>query len=255
MPPQEVVAHVKQKDWKVIDIPGQVGPDAGDALLPLLNDPDLKVRELAVYCLDASGGKAAGQGMLKALRDPSEPVRDAAVRFLERHVTLDDVPALETEVQKNPDAYVREKVALLLGKSQQASAIPPMKTQFAREPNVRARRALSLALARLGDPTGRQAVLDRLQDKDPGQLAQAVTDLIYVGDPKLLLHTAHLLDDMRQGKNVGPSHGPIIKRVCDVVVETMDTMLNHPFSFRIELARQYSAAELGEAKVVLGRLG
>ena len=255
MPPQEVVAHVKRKDWKVIDIPGQVGPDAGAALLPLLDDPDLKVRELAVYCLDQSGGKAAGQGLLKALRDPSETVRDAALRFLERHVTLEDVPALEAEVQKNPDAYVREKVGLLLGKSRQASAIPPLKAQYVREPNVRARRALSLALARLGDPTGRQAVLDRLNDKDPGQVAQAVTDLIYVDNPKLLVYTAPLLDDTRQGKNVGPSHGPIIKRVCDVVVETMDVMLNHPFSFRIELAHQYSPAELGEAKVVLGRLG
>jgi HEAT repeat protein len=254
MSPQDVVAHVKQKDWKLIDIPGQVGADAGPALLPLLNDPDLKVRELAVYCLDASGGKPAGQGMLKALKDKSETVRDAALRFLDRHVELADLPALETEVQKNPDPYVREVVALLVGKSREDSAIAPLQAQYAREPNVRTSHALSLALARLGDATARQAVLGRLKDKNPGQVAQAVIDLIYVDDPKLLVHTEPLLDDPRQGKNVGPSHGPIIKRVCDVVVETMDKMLNHPFTFPIALAHQYTPAELGEAKAVLARL-
>jgi hypothetical protein len=255
MPPQEVVEHVKRKDWKVIDIPGQVGPDAASALLPLLDHPDLKVRELAVYCLDAGGGKDASKGLFKALHDRSETVRDAAIRFLERHVNSTDVPALEMEVQKNPDPMVRETVALLLGRSRQPDAIPPLHVQHTREPNTRTKRALALALARLGDPTGRQVVLSRLTDADPGKVAEAVTDLIYVDDPKLLVHTALLLDDMRQGKNVGPSHGPIIKRVCDVVVETMDAMLNHPFSFRVSLAGKYSPAELAEAKGVLARLG
>ena len=50
-------------------------------------------------------------------------------------------------------------------------------------------------------------------------------------------------------------HGPIIKRVCDVVVETMDVMLNHWFLFRVELTHRYSPAELAEPKVVLRRLG
>lgn len=254
MSPPEVVAHVKKNDWKVIDTPGQVGPDAGPALLPLLDDPDPKVRELAVYCLDAAGGRPAAQGLMKALRDRSETVRDAALRFLERHAGPPDVPALETEVRQNPDAYVREKVALLVGKSRQPSALPPLQAQYAKESNTRTRHALSLALARLGDPMARQTVLGRLTEQDPGQLAEAVTDLIYVDDPKLLVHTAPLLDDVRQARNVGPSHGPIIKRVCDVVVETMDAMLNHPFSFGIFLARQYSPAELNEAKAVLARL-
>jgi hypothetical protein len=254
MAPDEVVAHVKKKDWKVIDVPGQIGPEAGPSLLPLLDDQDLKVRELAVYGLDAAGGKAASQGLLKALNDRSETVRDASLRFLERHMDPSNLAELEKHLQQSPDAYVRNKLSLIIGNLDRQTASSALETQFAKENDPQARHSESLALARLGDPLGRQTVIGRLSENDPGQRADAVSDLIYVNDPRLLVYTRALLEDRREARNVGPSEAKAIIRVCDVVVNTMDVMLNHPFNFVVSMARQYSDAELNQARARLSTI-
>ncbi len=255
MAPQQVADHVKKKDWSVVDNPGVIGSEAGPALLPLLNDPDPQVRELAVYSLNAAGGNAAREGLFKALHDRTDTVRSAACRFLDQRFTPEDVPALEKELSTNPDEYVRERVALMLGKAGKPAASTALTQQFAVERDEHAKRAQSLALARLGNALGRETVVARLKAEDPGQLAEALDDLVYVNDPKLLPETLPLLNDTRPAKNVGPSHGPFLIRVCDVAVNTIDAVLNHPFSFAVYQTRRYSQPELDSAKAVVSRLG
>ena len=247
MSPQEVADRVRKADWTVIDVPEQVGPDAGPPVARLLENPDSQVRELAVKTLHLAGGAPARDGLLRALHDKSQMVRAAAVNLLPQHVTADDLPALETEVTANPDEYVREHVALIVGRLSQPGSVTALRRQFALEQDVHARRAEAMALARLGDSIGRDAIVARLHGTDPQERAAALSDLVYVNDRGLLREAAALLDDQRDAVNVGPSHGPYYIRVCDVAVNTIDALLGHAFGFTA-YDRRYSAEQIAQAR-------
>jgi len=248
MTPSQVAEHVKQKDWNIVERPGIVGADAGPELVPLLNDPDPQVRQLAVTCLDQAGGASAKEGLLKALHDRTDTVRAAAARFLKNHFGAADVPALERELSHSRDEFVREQIALLLGKV--SADAPFLQSTMATEPDEHARHAMSLALARLGDPGQRHELLQRLQQDQPAGRVSALRDLPYVNDRTLLPHLVPLLDDMRPGLNVGPSHGPFMLRVCDVTVNVANEMLGGLFPW-VQPVKHYSAAELQQVKAVL----
>ncbi|HXB72165.1 MAG TPA: HEAT repeat domain-containing protein [Candidatus Acidoferrales bacterium] len=248
MTPSQVVEHVKQKDWNIAEQPGTVGVDAGPALLPLLNDQDSQVRQLAVTCLNAAGGPSARQGLLKALRDRTDTVRAVAARFLQGHFTVEDVPILHRELSGSSDEYVREQIALLLGIL--GTEVHFLETQIVKEKDEHARHAMSLALTRLGEAVHRQELIGRLQQNEPAERVSALRDLPYVSDRRLLVYVLPLLDDTRPGMNVGPSHGRFMIRVCDVAVNVASELLGGPFPW-VEHVKRYSPRELQQAKMVL----
>ena len=247
----EVVEHVKRKDWDIAEEPGRFGPDAVPALVPLLKDRDLQVRELTVHCIGMAGGPGAAPALLEALNDPVETVSAAAVRELARHFTAAEIPAMRKQLSANTNEYVRQQLALILGKTDDKSNLPVLAARWQEERSEEARHAISLALARLGDEASRAHIRQQLlQEADPKLRVAALRDLPYVNDRALLADALPLLDDERPGLNVGPSHGPYWIRVCDVVVLVMDEMLHHPFSFPVQRHR-FTPQELAEAKRVL----
>jgi hypothetical protein len=254
MAPSQVVEYVRHKQWDLVERPGFVGPDSVPALLPLLDDKDPQVRELTVHCLDMAGGPVAAQGLVKALRDRVETVGAAAVRALSKHYTARDLPAIRAEMGRSNNEYVREQLALLLGRTNDPSNMPFLAARKPLEKDEHALHAASLAMARLGDPGSRQELRGRLhQEGSVAERVAALRDLPYVNDRSLLAEAAPLLDDMRPGLNVGPSHGPYFIRVCDVVVLVAGEMLGPVFPFAAE-RRRYTPEELAQAKAVLAHL-
>jgi HEAT repeat protein len=222
-------------------------------LLPLLNDPDNQVRELTVQCLAVAGGPAAVQGLIKALNDRIETVGAAAVRGLARHAGPADVPALAAQMASNNNEYVREQIALWLGKTGDAANLKPLSTRKPVEKDAEARHAMSIAMARLGDAASKDELRGRLKADDPVVRIGALRDLPYVNDRRLLAEAAPLIADERPGLNVGPSHGPYLIRVCDVLVIVTAEMLGNVFSFEVS-RRRYTPAELAAAAKVLAGL-
>jgi len=253
MSPAQVVDSVKHKNWGVVAKPGTVGPDAGPALLPLLDDKDSQVRQLAITCLNAAGGPAARQGLLKGLSDPTETVRAAAARFLRAHSDPADLPAITHVMTTSADEYVREQLALLLGESGDASKISTLYFRMSNEKDEHARHADSLAMARLGDPGSRAQLTQRLTQDQPEERVAALRDLPYVNDTALLKQAIPLLEDTRPGLNVGPSHGPYFIRVCDVVVNIANQMLGNRFGW-VQPVKRYSPQELNEVRSALAAI-
>jgi hypothetical protein len=103
----------------------------------------------------------------------------------------------------------------------------------------------------LGDAEQRQAYLARLAQNDPAVRVAALEDLPYVNDRTLAPYVVPMLDDLRDAKNVGPSHGPFWIRVCDVAVSSLDVLLDQPFPFKVEFAKRYTPAELDQARAKL----
>jgi HEAT repeat protein len=251
MATNELIQRIRRKDWNVMEPPNRIPPNAGPAIVPLLTDKDQGVRELAVAALDRTSGPETKQGLFEALGDRDEVVRGAAARNLHHHCGAGDVVALIAQVHTHKDEYVREELALLLGKLGQKSATKPLQERFAAEQWPHTQRAISLALVRLGDPSHRQAYIARLGQPDPKERVAALDDLLYLEDKTLLKDVKPLLDDGRDGKNVGPSHGAYWIRVCDVAVNVVDALLGHPFKFQVRGNKRYSTQEIDDAKRVI----
>jgi hypothetical protein len=248
MTPAEVIAHVKQKDWRLVERPGLVGAGAGSSLLPLLDDPDPETRQLTVMCLNEAGGEPARRGLLKALRDKTETVSGLAARFLRKHYAAEDLPEIETELERSRDEYVREQICLLLGETGDQRKIPILKSRLLKEKDENARQAVSLALARLADSAARKEIIARLHHAEPKERVNALKDLPYVNDRSLLKEVVSLLDDTRNAVNMSRSHGPsYFLRVCDVAVNVANEILEKPFPW-VEPVKRYSPEELSQAK-------
>ena len=251
MSTQRIVERILAKDWDILEPPTPIDSGSAEAIAKLLDHEDHEVRELSVHALHLAGGPLVGPALLKTLDDPDDMTRGAACRFLRSRLDPKMSDELLRQLARSEDEYVREHVALMLGQIGKSSAIKPLETRFETEDRPHAKQAISLALARLKDPEHRKAYLARLEGDDPKERAHALEDLAYLDDKSLLKRLRPLLDDQREAKNVGPSHGPYWIRVCDVCVNVLDPILNHPFPFPISAAKRYSNDELAEAAKLL----
>ncbi|MDX2150492.1 MAG: HEAT repeat domain-containing protein [Bryobacteraceae bacterium] len=254
MSPQQVADLVKRNDWRVLDAPQILTPQAGEAILPLVSDPNPNVRELAVNALSLTGGTAAKQGFYRALKDRVETIRAAAMNHLAKSYQAEDLPNLAREFTTNDHEYVRERIALILGQSAGPGAAPYLQAQLGKEPDPDAKHAMSIALARLGDPGQQQAWMARLTNENAQSRTKALEDLLYIQDRRLLPYLMPLFDDARIAKNVGPSHAQWYIRVCDLAVQVLQAVLGQPLPFPVTLTARYNAQQLSAAKVIVSQI-
>jgi HEAT repeat protein len=250
MSTQQIITHILEKDWDMVDVPGAIPPDAAPEIVKLLDNSDPEVRELAIYSLNAAGGEAAKDGFLKALNDESEMVRSAACKSL---VYNYDPKYLQAYINhlKSDDEFVREHVALVIGKIGGPKAVQAIKERLAVEKDADAKHAMSIALARMKDEQGTKDYVSRLTANDPGERVKALEDYLYIRDRSLLPDVAKLLSDTRDAKNMAPAGHEYFIRVCDVAVNTLDLVLGHPFPFQVDSIKRYSAEELYQAQQIV----
>jgi len=251
MPANDLTERILQKDWSILGPPPptslSAGRDAAEQVGSLAKHPDREVRELALNVLGALGGPVAHAVFLAALNDSDEIVRARACNLLHAHRDPADRPVLEKELKENPDEYVREHAALILGEMGDLAAVPALRDRKKIELDEHARWGMTLALARLKDHDAVAAVEQALHQEQASKRAEALEDFRYVGDPRLVRGVVLLLADERDAVNVGGSHAPWYIRVCDVAVNALDAVLNHPFSFKVERGQRYTSQELKDA--------
>lgn len=251
MSAQQVVEHILQKDWDMVETPDAISEEAGPQIIPLLDNDDAQVRELAIYSLNAAGGQAAKDGMLKGLSDSDDMVRSAACKSLLYNYDAKYLPEYVAYLKSDEDEFVREHVALVIGKIGSPKAIESIKEQMNVEKDTDAKHAMAIALARMKDSTGTKEFLGRLSSNEPMTRVTALEDYLYIRDRSLLPEIAKLLSDTRDAKNMAPGGHAYFIRVCDVAVNTLDLVLGHPFPFAIDSLRRYTDNELYEAQRVL----
>ncbi len=245
---------ILRKDWSVLSWPFPQGSDQGlvGEITPLARHQDPEVRELALAVLNKLGGPGAREVLLSALHDPDEGIRARASVFLHGHCQAGDRVALEQELASNADEFVREHSALILGELGDAEAASMLRARQPLESAASTRQAMTLALARLQDEQALSAVELALRRPQPVQRVTALDYFRYVGHPQLVPTVISLLQDTRDALNAGLSHGPLYIRVCDVAVNALDAVLDHPFPFKPEHGRRYTDQELKRAAELAG---
>lgn len=247
----QIVEFIKQKDWAFTEQPVQIDPAEVPALTALCNDSDPEIRELTLYALSGIPGPEARRCILEALHDDDINVRSAATRFVVDNYSDGDVKALHTELSGNPDEMVRESVALTLGKIGDPFSKMAVEDRSAIEIDPDAAHAMHLALVRLKDDKNRKLYAQSLRDADPAIRAKAIQDFEYIQDREFVAHIAPLLHDQHPALDIGPSNKKIFIRVCDVAVNVLDKVLNHPFGFEVDEFKTYTPEELMQAVEVV----
>lgn len=253
MATSQIIAQIKNKDWTFTEEATDIDPAAAPELLPLCDDEDAEIRELALFAINNIPGEEARNCIIKALRDDDINVRSTASRFLRSNYSKEDVEKLHAELSTNDDEFVRESVLLVLGLIGEPSSIKVIEKHAIVEQDAHAAHAVHLAMVRLQDDSHRRQYADRLGDDDPKKRVQALQDFEYIQDRYFLSQIVPLLSDENKGLNVGPSKSKIWLRVCDVAVNILDKVLNHPFDFEVGDVKNYTQQErIDTANIVQG---
>lgn len=250
----QIVEQIKSKDWTLTDEAIFIDPNIAKEVIPLCRSLDPEVRELSLFVLAGIPEQGARDCILDALHDKDINVRSVASRLLKNNYSVQDVTKLHAELAANQDEYVREQILLVLG-----LIGDPISNQFLAEhakleDDVHALHALHLAMVKLKDGVQRGIYARKLQDPDATTRVLALQDYKYIQDKDFLPLIQPLLADESKGLNVAPSDSKFYIRICDVAVNVLDIVLQHPFTFEIAEAKFYSEQERREAAKIIQSL-
>ena len=118
----DLVQRILKKDPTATLLAKQIGPDAASAVRHLVTHEDPVVRELALRCLEQSGGDGISSLFGAALLDESPTVRAAGLSGLNKFLNPSDQKALLVAFDRWAEAAeMQEQVALLFGRIKGAS--------------------------------------------------------------------------------------------------------------------------------------
>ena len=135
-----------------------------EVLAEALNDPDPKVREMAIRALDKIRDESAVDLLIQALADSSTEIRQRAARALGKIEDPRAIQALGIALN-DEDPEVRQRVIRALGDIEDESAVEwliPVLT----DPNVEIRREAAQALGEIEDLGAVEALGAALNDED-----------------------------------------------------------------------------------------
>ncbi len=113
--------------------------------------------------------------------------------------------------------------------------------------------AASVALARLGNTEARDQVLQAITAGELGDSRFLLSVLKEIDDPALLTALSKRLSDTREIPGGVPSGARPQSRVCDLATESFGARFKLSYSFKLSPGRQYTDAELAEARTVIER--
>ncbi len=252
-----IVEGVRGKDYSVQLVARKSGGQAVPALVPLLRDPDSDVRQLAVHCLAETGDPSAADGLIEALLDPDSQVAMAAAKALHRLARVQQVDRLVDARERITDPTLRREVALILGRIGQPALVQTLRAHAGRDAAPEAAEGILVALAKLGEGEARRVFRERLLSSRGLERKAWLDYCEYIDQPWLLEPLSKVLDDPTPVLRVGVDARPDLiesLRSCDLALNLIAHLANARFSFLVNRAKNYSPAELDEARRFVGSL-
>ena len=248
---QAIVEGVRARDYTVQLRARGAGAAPVAALSGLLGDPDEEVRQLAVHCLAETGDPSAAGGLAAALFDPDPQVAMAAARALHAFTDPSIAPALLQAYDRAAEPAVRREVALVLGRVAGSAELLAMRQRWETEASEEAKEGLTVTLARCGDDDAREAFERSLRASAGRDRLRWLQHAEFVAQRWLLPALGEVLDDqtpvLRVGVDARPDRIDAL-RACDLALNLIARITGARLSFPVTLARNYTDAELDEAR-------
>lgn len=259
-----LVKQILDKDPGAILTAQELGRLAGERIKPLTANEDEGVRQIALRCLNRSGGDGLAEVFASALSDESPSVRAAALNGLQNHSDAQTYARLLRVYETVSDSQHRKEIALLLADGEAANS-NDLRRIYAREKDFEAAEACLVALAKLGDRDSQVEFLRRLSGARGGALKRFLEYVEYLGQTWALRGLASVLSDKTPlvgtgfcVAGVGANHlardFPEYLRACDWAVNLIAEIAEAKFPFPVGGAKNYDDAELAAARAILTAL-
>jgi HEAT repeat protein len=232
----------------------KLGRGAMPTLLKRSKAERTRERALVVECLAEVKGDEAVLLLVEALKDPESDVWNTALDLLHNVHSPAAVEPLTALLMKSPQSRIRGEIARILGRMGAVSSLQAIKNHAAKESDPDVVRKIDLAVARLEDGPARKRVVEKLVIPNAKIRYQAIGDLEYVNDPRLINNLLPLLDDESRVVNVGIEKWPVWHRVCDRALEAVVTLSGKSFPFPTG-KRTYSPQQIQKAREVIRQMG
>jgi hypothetical protein len=249
---QELVQSVLNKDPSSVLIARKVGQAGNTELRKLTKSDDAKVRRIALYCLDETGGSDAVGAFIDALMDKDPQVRGASLKGLNHH--LPDTTyynALLRAYDENPDPYVRQQVILIIGRLNLTNIIQDIKKRYERERDPDAQEGCIVVLAKLNDTDAQTEFVKRLKASSNRIRLRYLEEYCpYINAQWLLKPLLPILDDKLPLLYIGVDVPDMVQdlRACDLAINLISSISKHKFSFEINRATNYDDKQIIEVR-------
>ena len=250
----ELLQSVLNKDPEASLLARQIGPSANPELIELTQHEDSKVRRIALYCLNETGGADAAMAMAASLLDDEPQVQSAALKGLINHPDPVVYQLLLKNYAKIRDPLIRREVPLILGRMEGKVQKSDLKEKLTAEKAPEAKEGWLVVLTRDNDQEARTLFLQGLHASKGRPRARFLEYCRYIGAPWLLKEMLPLLDDQEPMIRIGVDARPDLPeylRTCDLVVNLVSEIARINFSFSITTSENYTAAQLAEVRQYL----
>ncbi|MEW5979681.1 MAG: HEAT repeat domain-containing protein [Acidobacteriota bacterium] len=251
---QELIQQVLNKEPAAALTARRIGAGANAELIKLTEHSDAKVRRIALYCLDETGGADAVEAFSRSILDEDPQVQAAALKGLEHHANPSVYYALLEAYDRSSSIAVRRQIMLILGRMPGPGVVTDLKKRYAAETEAEAREGGLTALARLEDREARQEFIKQLQSSTGQARGRFLEYCKYVHAPWLLKALQPILEDKTPlvwiGVDAHPDW-PEQLRACDIAVNLAASISRHKFTFPIAGNVNYSEAQLEEVRSFL----
>jgi hypothetical protein len=250
---QKIIA----KDPSAILLAKQIGSSAATSLKPLAKHEDPVVREIALRCLEQSGGENVAEVFADALTDESSSVKIAALAGLNTHLT----PSVYNQLLQAFDQLDtfpegQQQIALLLGRMESANQ-DDLRQRYSRERDPVVNEGLVAALAKLGDANAQAKFAAGVENSKDRERKRYIDYAEYINQQWAARALAPVLLDKSEMLRIGvdglPGAVPEYLRACDLAVNVIAKITGTTFSFPVNGRTNYTDEQLMEVRQFLVR--
>ncbi len=252
---QTLVNQVKEKRPEAQGTASRLGQQGTAVLVPLTDDPDPEVRNMALICLAITGGGQASETALKKLKDEDAQVVAQALQVLSKHPPFGMEKELLEIYRTAQDETIKEDLPLIAGRMSPQIDPAPWKEFWKRETNEEVKKSLLTALARMGDEQARQEFVKQMLASQGTETLNWIEQCKYMENPWIVPHmlpwfnrqevVVYLTPDL---KNKRPM------RVVDFVIPAVIELTGAQVSFPVKRTDPFTPEEIEQVRRIAAQV-
>lgn len=253
---QTLVKQVKEKRPEAQGTASRLGQQGTAALVPLTDDPDPEVRNMALICLGITGGSQASEVALKKLKDEDNQVVAQALQVLFKHPPIGMEKELLEIFRSTQDEAIREDLPLIAGRMSPKIDPGPWKELWQKESNQEVKKSLLIALSRMGDEQARQEFVKQMLSSEGTETLKWIDHCKYMENSWIVPHMVPLFNRQEVVVYLTPdlkNKRPM--RIVDFVIPAVIELTGAQVSFPVKRTVPFTPEEIEQVRRIAIQTG